>query len=365
MEKVRVLQIVTYMGRGGLETMLMNYFRSIDRNKVQFDFLVHRNFEAAYDKEIQKLGGRIYHIPPLNPFSRKYHSALDKFFSEHKYHIVHSHLDCMSAYPLSHAKKAGIPVRIAHAHSKSQDKNVKYPLKILSKTFIPQYATHLFAFGKEAGEWMFNGKDFQILRNAIDSRRYSYSDTVRQEIRKEFQIQDKFVIGHVGRFSPPKNHEFIVEIFNNLQKKRPNSILFLVGDGKERGKIEEKVKLMNISDKVIFAGVRSDINRLLQGMDMFFFPSLYEGLGIAVIEAQASGLPCVISTEVPEEVMITDLVQRLPLTESFDKWVDALFKADNFSHRNGYTAAIKREGYDINDNARLLENFYLKVSEVR
>ena len=145
---IRVLQIVTYMGRGGLETMIMNYYRNIDRNKVQFDFLVHRQEEADYDKEIVALGGKIYHMPMLNPFSKSYFNALDSFFKEHKYDIVHCHLDCMSAYPLKIAKKNGVRVRIAHSHNKSQDKNLKYPIKLYSKRLIPKYATHLLSCGK-------------------------------------------------------------------------------------------------------------------------------------------------------------------------------------------------------------------------
>ena len=171
MKPIRILYVVTYMGRGGLETMLMNYYRQIDRNEVQFDFLVHRDFEADYDKEILKLGGKIYHLPRLNPWDYRYLKKLDEFFQQHKeYKIVHSHLDCMAGIPLKYAKKNGIPVRIAHAHSKSQDKDFKYPLKLWMKRMIPRYATKLFACGEEAGEWMLldSYKTISIFRKSQD-----------------------------------------------------------------------------------------------------------------------------------------------------------------------------------------------------
>jgi hypothetical protein len=165
---LRVLHVVTYMGRGGLETMIMNYYRRIDRNRIQFEFLVHRDFEADYDQEILSLGGNIYHVPTLNPLSPGYYAALDRFFEEHPYRIVHSHLDCLSAYPLRSAKKHGAMIRIAHGHNKKQDLNLKYIIKILSKPWMPIFATHLFACGREAGEWMFSGHPFTIMNNAID-----------------------------------------------------------------------------------------------------------------------------------------------------------------------------------------------------
>lgn len=360
MEQVRVLHVVTYMGRGGLETMLMNYFRNIDRSKVQFDFLVHRDFEADYDKEILSLGGRIYHLPQLNPFSRKYHKALDSFFAEHPYQIVHSHLDCMSAYPLSHAKKAGVPVRIAHAHNKSQDKNIKYPLKILSKSLIPKYATHLFACGEEAGQWMFSGRQFQILYNAIDSSRYIYSEQIRREVREELKLGNKLVIGHVGRFSPQKNHGFIIRLFYELQKRKPDSILILTGDGKNRQQIEKMVQELDLGRKVIFTGIRSDVNRLMQAMDVFLFPSLYEGLGIVAIEAQAAGLPCVVSKKVPEDAKITKLVSSLSLKAPLSEWIDTILNAGH-TERRDQTEQVKRAGYDIVENAKRLQDFYMRT----
>lgn len=363
MEQIRVLHIVTYMGRGGLETMIMNYYRNIDRNRVQFDFLVHRDFEADYDKEIQELGGKIYRLPPLNPLSKEYLSKLDNFFKEHKeYKIVHSHLDCMSAIPLKYAKLNGVPVRIAHAHSSNQTKDLKYPLKLFYKTKISKYASQLFACSDEAGRWMFGeNADFIVLNNAIDTEKYLFNNNTAQKVRKELNIKnDSLVIGHVGRFENPKNHSFIIDIFAETLKKNSNSVLLLVGEGSLRKSIEEKVNSLGISNKVIFAGLRTDVNELLQAMDVFLFPSLFEGFGIVALEAQASGLPCLISDKVPIECKKTDLVYQMKLSDASDKWADKLVELSKIERKNTYEE-IRESGFDIKANAEKLEEFYLNA----
>ena len=183
---IRVLQVVTNMDRGGLESMLMNYYRHIDREKIQFDFLVHRQERAAFDDEIEALGGRIYRLPRLVPWSKSYLSALNRFFDEHTgYKVVHVHQDCLSSVILKAAKQHDVPVRIAHSHSANQDKNLKYPIKLWYKRSIPEYATNLFACGKDAGDWMFGGASYQIINNAIDVAAYTYGSTKRQEMRRQ------------------------------------------------------------------------------------------------------------------------------------------------------------------------------------
>ena len=360
---IRILHIVTYMGRGGLETMIMNYYRNIDRNRVQFDFLVHRDFEADYDEEIKELGGKIYRLPPLNPLSKEYLSKLDSFFKEHKeYKIVHSHIDCMSAIPLKYAKLNGVPVRIAHAHSSNQTKDLKYPLKLFYKTKISKYANNLFACSNDAGRWMFGkSADFTVLNNAIDTEKYLFNNNTAQKVRKELNIKnDSLVIGHVGRFENPKNHIFIIDIFAELLKNNSNSVLLLVGEGSLRKSIEEKVNSLGISNKVIFAGLRTDVNELLQAMDVFLFPSLYEGLPVSIIEAQASGLPCLISDKVPIECKKTDLVYHMNLSDSPDKWAGKVVELSKIKRKNAYEE-IKESGFDIKANAEKLEEFYLNA----
>lgn len=360
MEKIRILQIVNYMGRGGLETMLMNYYRHIDREKFQFDFLTHRNQEAEYDQEIQNMGGIIYRVPRVNPLSFSYHKEEMDVFLRHKYRIAHCHMDCMSAFPLYHAKKAGVPIRIAHSHNKDQKKDIKYPVKMICKGLIPRVANQLFACGTEAGNFMFGNHPFKIMKNAIKVKDYVFNDQVRNQVRQEFNLSNNIVLGNVANFSKQKNHTFLLDIFSIYHEMHKNSKLLLVGDGTGRTRIEEKICKLGLQDDVIMTGVRSDVNRILQAMDVFVFPSLYEGLGIVAIEAQASGLPCIISDEVPEEAIVTELVRRLPLSEDAGIWASEIDKVVNVKRTN-QEECIKQKGYDILSNTKWLEEFYLKV----
>lgn len=359
---IRVLQVVTHMNRGGLETMLMNYYRNIDKTKVQFDFLTHRDGEKDYDNEILSLGGKIYHLPILNPFDKNYLDQLDKFFNMHtEYKIVHSHLDCMSTYPLKYAKKQGVPVRIAHSHSTNQDRNLKYILKMYSRSQIPQNATHLFACSAVSGKYMYQKNEFLIINNAINSKKFICDETTSNRMKKELNIVNKFVIGHVGRFDIPKNHNFLIDIFRDIYDKNKEAVLLLIGDGILRQQIEEKVNLLGLKDNVIFTGVRSDIPELLQAMDVFLFPSLFEGLPVTVIEAQAAGLPCLISKNITDEVKITDLVQFISIRDSVDIWVECILKVSKAIQRKNMHQQIIDAGYDINSAAEFLQNFYLGV----
>lgn len=227
MNQLRVLQVVTHMERGGLESMLMNYYRYIDREKIQFDFLVHRQERAAYDDEIEAMGGKIYRLPRLVPWSKAYLTALNRFFDEHpEYRIVHVHQDCLSSVILKAAQQHNIPVRIAHSHNANQDRNLKYPIKLWCRRSIPRCATHLFACGKDAGDWMFGGASYQIINNAIDTTAYTYDTNKRVELRRQLGLADELVIGHVGRFNPQKNHPFLLDIFAALLKKNRTQFFF-------------------------------------------------------------------------------------------------------------------------------------------
>lgn len=358
-EPIRILHIVTYMGRGGLETMIMNYYRNIDRSKVQFDFLTHREERWDYDDEIEKLGGKIYRLPRLNPFNPNYIKALDGFFKEHKeYKIVHCHQDCLSGIPLKYAKKNGVPLTIAHSHNANQDKNIKYLVKLAAKKNICKYSDHLFACGKEAGEWMFNTSDFEILNNAIDTKKYIYNEEKSLEMKEKLGVTDKFVVGHVGRFRPQKNHSFVIDIFKEVCEKEPNSILLLVGDGPLEEEIKKKVHDLGLEDKVKFLGSRDDVNDLMQAMDVFILPSLYEGFGIVLIEAQASGLKCVISESIPTDAIISEKVKQLSLGDDISTWAKEILSSK--SERKEGIEDIEKSKYDIKSNAKWLENFYIE-----
>ena len=358
---IRILHIVTYMGRGGLETMIMNYYRHIDREKVQFDFLVHRDYEADYDQEILSLGGRIYHIQKLIPWSHSYKKKLKNFFNAHpEYKIVHVHQDCLSSVSLKCAKECGVPVRIAHSHNSNQDKNWKYIIKRFYMKKIPTYATELLACSKSAGEWMFQGHPFRVVYNAIETKIYEPSELSSNEICKDLNLKNATVIGHIGRFAPQKNQQFLIDIFYECLKIDSNIKLILVGDGEGKKKCEEKVAALKIRDKVIFTGIRKDVHKLLQVMDVFVFPSLYEGLGITVVEAQAAGLPCVISDCIPKEcVVTTDRVTIKNLEQSAAEWAQHILQRAKDGKKNCIDE-VKAAGYEITTAAKQLEEYYLQ-----
>ena len=358
---IRILHVVTYMGRGGLETMIMNYYRHTDRTKVQFDFLTHRDFRADYDDEIEALGGRIYHLPRLVPWDKNYHKALEDFIVSHpEYKIIHVHQDCLSSIILKAAKKHGVPVRIAHSHSSSQDKNLKYLIKLYYKHQITDYATQLFACGKEAGDWMFGGNSYRIVNNAIDTSLYAFNWQRQMQLRQKLGLPpDAFVIGHVGRFNTVKNHTFLVDIFAKIKQQKTDAILILVGDGELRQKTEAKAAELGLAASVIFTGIREDVPDLMQAMDCFVFPSLYEGLPVTLIEAQAAGLPCVVSDVVPAECAKTKLVEHVSLIENAETWAKKILSNIGLS-RIDTSEEICRAGYDIKTNAQWLQNYYLE-----
>lgn len=356
---IRVLHVVTYMGRGGLETMLMNYYRNIDRSKIQFDFLVHRDFIADYDNEILALGGKIFRLPKLNPFSRNYKDKVKAFFVEHnEYTIVHCHLDCMAGIPLQYAKENGAHICIAHAHNSNQTKDIKYILKLIYKRIIPKNADLLFACGYESGKWMFRGNEFYILNNAIDVNQYSYNCKVRNQIRSDLGFdENNYVIGHVGRFSPQKNHSFIIDVFRVICELNDSARLLLIGAGELMNSIKQRVDKYGLSDKVIFTGLRPNVSDYLQAMDVFFFPSLNEGLPLSIIEAQTSGLPCIVSERVPSDCIKTDLVNQVNLDESVDEWAHVILNS-TYNKRIDHSETIRNAGFDVTRNAYKLECFY-------
>lgn len=356
-QPVRILQVVTYMGRGGIETMLMNYYRRIDRSRIQFDFLVHRDFRADYDDEIESLGGQIYHVPPMNPVSPAYRKALRDFFKVHKYQIVHCHLNYMSGVVLAAAQRAGVSVRIAHAHNTNMDPGWKQAVRRAMKHLIPMTATSMFACSKLAGEAIFGTRQFSIMANAIDASNFRYSEVRRIALRQAMGLDESFTIMHVGRFAYQKNHSFLIDIFAEILKLEPDSKLVLVGDGELRTALEEKAKKCLPDGTVLFLGMRSDIADLLQAADVFAFPSYFEGLPVTMIEAQAAGLPCVKSDTITNECIVTDLVTSLPITNPA-LWAEEIMKKRCLPRKN-QMKEITASGYDIVAAAKKLERFYL------
>ncbi len=357
---VRILHVVTYMGRGGLETMLMNYYRHMDREKIQFDFLVHRDFEADYDAEILALGGKIYRMPRLIPWSRSYKAGLRSFFAAHPEHkTVHVHQDCLSSVALQCAAESGVPTRIAHSHTSNQGKNLKYLIKRYYMKKIPRYATDFFACSAEAGSWMFGNVDFEVLHNAIDVPAYVYAQAVAARVRRTLGIGDELLIGHVGRFRDEKTNLYLLDFFSALLQREPAAKLLLVGDGDCMAAARDKAATLGIQDRVIFAGSRADVPELMQAMDVFVLPSLFEGLPLTLIEAQAAGLPCVISDAVPLECALTDgLVTVKKLSDTPSDWAAHILERRSVP-RCPHTEELRAAGYDITEAAGKLLAFYL------
>jgi len=357
---LRVLQCVNNMDRAGLENMLMNYYRNIDRKQVQFDFLTHRKEKGAYEDEIIKMGGKVYHAPRLYPQNYPaYFKWMSCFFAEHpEYHIVHSHIDAMSFFPLLAAKKAGITARIAHSHSSKLDNDFKFPIKYLALKGIATVANVNCACGEKAGKFMFGSREFYIIHNAIDLKRFSYNETERRLKRNELDIsQDSFVIGHVGRYCYIKNQSFLIDVFYEVLRERPNSILLLVGNGPDEGKIKRRIENLGISSKVKLLKNRDDVNELYQVMDVFVMPSLFEGLPVVGVEAQANGLTCFISDNVSKEVVLSDSTFLLDLDLGVRGWKEAILNA-SCQRNNMALVQLKEHNYDVLVEARKLLDFY-------
>jgi glycosyltransferase involved in cell wall biosynthesis len=361
MEPKRILQVAAIMNRGGLETMLMNYYRSIDRSKIQFDFMVHRQQRGTYDDEIEKLGGYIYRMPPINPFKHlKYLNALDSFFKSHPgYKIVHSHINAYSMYVLRAARQHAVPCTIVHSHIAKATLSLKTPFLIYTKSQVSKYCTYRFACGVAAGKWLYgnNEKRITILNNAVNTVDFIYNAETAKKVKRILNIAGRLVIGHIGRFERQKNHSFLIDVFSQIVQLRPNSILLLIGDGPLRTNIENKINKLKLTSKVILLGERNDIPEILQALDVMVFPSLYEGLPVTLIEAQAAGLPCIASDKISSEVKITDLVHFVSLKKPASYWAEHVINC-NLEKKNTFNEIVSC-GYDVKENAKWLQEFYL------
>jgi len=363
-----IAQIMGKMNAGGVESVVMNYYRHIDKEKIQFDFIVDEDSAFIPHNEIEQLGGRVFTIPPYHkPVA--YHKALVNLLAKNRYKIIHSHINTLSVFPLFAAKCAGVPIRIAHNHSVAgkgeTSRNImKYALRPFSKLF----PTHFCACAEHAGRWLFGNKLYdigkvQLVSNAVDMSKFDYDAEARLAIRTELNIDDKFVVGHVGRFVFPKNHLFLIDIFAQLHSQRRESVLLLVGDGELEQEIRSKVEQLNLTDCVLFLGVRNDVHRILQGMDVFLLPSLYEGLPVVSIEAQASGLRLVASNQVPAEANITNGIEYVDLIKSATEWAGIILHS-SANDRESTSRKILESNYNIKIAAKQLEEFYQQTINV-
>lgn len=327
----RVLHIVSSMGRGGAETLIMNIYRNIDRREVQFDFITHSYDIEDYDQEIKEMGGKIYNIPSLGtigPF--QYMKKLMAIMSDSGYVAIHAHTDYQSGIPALAAKMCGIENRICHSHSNNWLKQHGFKDKLMLKglqAIIKYSATKLCSCSEEAANFIFGTSKVSILKNGIDINDYIETEpNNRKNVLKELHLsEDTKVIGHVGRFSESKNQLFIIKVLKKLVEEDSRFVAILVGEGPLREKMEVEAEQLGLLGHIRFLGVRTDIPRLMNAFDVFLFPSLFEGFGIVMLEAQSSGTPCVAATSVPKSTdMGLGLVKYLHLNEHIDLWCEGI-----------------------------------------
>ena len=368
---IRILHILHSMNRGGAEAMLMNYYRNIDRTRVQFDFLLTEQNRCQYEDEIESLGGKVYRVPLLtfsNPFP--YINGVKGFLKKHPgYRIVHSHTSSKSAVPLWVAKKCGVPVRVCHAHSSSSGHGLEGFVRWTLGIWLKQVATDFMSCGEGATRCWYGDKYLKIAKfvpNAVDMNKLRYDVSVRCAMRKQLKISDDdCIMGMVSRFHPVKNHLFALDVLAALKQRHCKAKLLFVGDGDLRSSIEEKIERLELKDDVVMVGLVSDVPNYLQAMDMVLMPSLNEGLPVSLIEAQANGLPVVVSTGVPREVNVTGNVDFRPLKVYV--WAECLAaKIDVGVVRDPKAVdKVRAAGYDIKSASKWLEDWYVDKNNVR
>lgn len=362
---IRVLQVLGCLNRGGAETLVVNLFRKIDKTKFQFDFVIHRCGEQAYSREVIAGGGIIYYCPQYKGYNcYQYRKWWENFFELHpEYVIVHGHVPSTASIYLKVAKKYGC-IAIAHSHTTSSGRGISSLIKNVLQHSIRRNADFFMGCSRESNEWLFgkkianNREKCVILKNGIDTTRYTFNEKLRFEKRNELNVSNDIVIGTVGRMEEPKNPLFIVDVVFEAAKICPNVKFVWVGNGSMRQAVEEKIKDLSLSDRFVLVGDVDNVSDYLQAMDMFLFPSLWEGLGMSLVEAQSVGLPCACSDVIPNEAIVTDLVEKIPLTEKPDVWARKCVYRVNKEIRKDQTFYIVKSGYDIQKSVRQLSEVY-------
>lgn len=346
---------------GGIESFVVNMYRRFDKSKIQVDFLKITD-TIYYEEEFVDNGSIVYKIPSRKSNPALFYYELLCFFRKHKeYQIVHHHLNsCSSIDPLIIAKLFNRKT-IAHSHNEYKgNKFISRMLHNINKHLLPYFCDVNIACSNAAGKSIFKDKSFTIVNNGIDIQKYIFDEKVRENYREKLGLTGKFVVGHIGRFKYQKNHDFLIDIFKEVHQKNPNSVLLLIGEGPMQLEVERKVKVLNLSDSVIFLGVRTDIPELLQAMDIFVLPSRYEGLGIVLIEAQAAGLHSIIADSIPNDAFVTNLIEAVMLKKSPEVWAQQILKYSDEYHRSNPHEEIKAAGFDSSTSSKILEEIYLE-----
>lgn len=366
---IRIAFIMGKMDSGGKKNLVMEYYRHIDREKVQFDFICDSDSQAIPDEEIQSLGGRIYRIAP---YQRIIQNMLDirKLCIKNRYQVMHAYNSTMNVFPMFIAKMTGVPVRISESLSMAHEGEFKTVLKKLLKPMSKWFATHYMSCGEDCGRWQFGDKLFDagkvaVFKTVVNTEFNKYDPELRERTRKEYELEGKMVIGHIGRFVPQKNPLFLLDIVAEVFKREKDAILLLIGDGDLKEEMHKKIEKLGISNQIKYLGRREDIQPFYNAMDAFLLPSLYEGLPVVGLEAQSCGLPMFFSTEVTAEASVCELGHFLKLSDSPEKWAVELIKAmkENMPVRKSRAQDVAYAGFDSIAEALRLQKFYLKAVE--
>ena len=363
----RILVYGMTFNYGGVESVIMNYYRNMDKQKLHFDFMCV-NDQMAYEDEVKANNSIVYKIGSKTKNFTKYKKNINKFFKDKKkkYDAIWFNVcTLVNIDALKLAKRYGIKTRIVHSHNSNMDYGfVKKTIHKLNKLKLNRYANVYWACSDVAAEYLFGGnKKYMVINNAINIDEFKYNTEFRKKVRNSLDINDStLVVGNVGRFDEQKNHNFLVEVFNEIHKENGDSMLMLIGTGPLENVIKDKVGELGLENNTLFLGKRNDVNELYQAMDVFLFPSLYEGLGIVAVEAQCAGLPCICSTEVPEIARISDGFVRIGLSEPNQVWADTI---QNIAKTYSRTMKINTEIYDIKNEAKKLENLFERIINER
>ena len=367
-EPIRVLIIGMHDKIGGVETFLMNYYRNMDRNKIQFDFISIYD-KLCFEDEIQQLGGKVYKICSEKRNPIKYYRQLNKIIEDNQYRIVHINmLSLANILPIIVSKSRKVKHIIVHSHNSNTPSGIlRKILNYINKPFL-HFATDFFACSELAAQWMFGKRilkkhNCKIINNAIELDKYKFNEDLRSNIRKKLNIENKFVIGHVGRFSYQKNHEFLIDVFYEVQKEEKNAILLLIGEGELEEEIQKKVKRLGIESNVIFLGTTDRVQDYLQAMDLFILPSRFEGLPVVGIEAQASGTKCIFSKNITSEVKVTNNVEFIGLNENIEKWKEEILK-NKEKYKKDIDSNEIFEKYEIKKTSKELTDIYMKMQKI-
>lgn len=361
----KILEIIGSLRVGGQENVGKMIGLHIDRSKYEIHYLVFDEEPEPYELELTEAGIKVFHLPEPSRGYITYLKNLRKLIKENSYSIIHAHTMYNCGWAMLMGKILGVPCRISHSHSiKMADYHYTLYQKIYQ--FIMRYiirwcATDYIGCGKAAGAWLYGEKFFRkkgkVVYNGIDTERFAFSAESRAKLRKKLNLEGKFVIGHAGHFVKVKNQKFLISLMPEILKKRPESVLLLLGEGEMRGELWEYCQQLGVADRVIMTGNVSNVSEYLCAMDVFVFPSLYEGMPLAVIEVQCNGLPCIISDSVPDDVYLTDLVRTLSLNDSKEKWTSEICDTERKNEQK-YGEEIKKIGFDTSEMLRNIYNIY-------